>query len=303
MTIDLQRLADNRFILQLISALGRRLPPRLGHQLADGVAVWLAHQQGLNLVRAVRANQWVVRGESLGKEELDQAVRDTLRNSARSIFDLYHYIQNPEAIQRMVILPPLIQKLVMQSEFNDRGLLVAGLHLSNFDLVLQWLCKQGIKPLVLTIPDPRGSHLTEFEMRRMTGMNILPASVGALMQAIRHLQRGGFVLTGIDRPIPGLKAFPRFFGRPAALPMHHIFLAIKAQVPVLILAARLDPDGKYHVLASRLIEMDPYPDREICALRNAEKVLYIAETFIRQTPEQWSVPLPVWPEIVDLPPR
>ena len=110
-------------------------------------------------------------------------------------------------------------------------------------------------------------------------------------------------MTGIDRPIPAPRVRPRFFGRPAALPMHHISLAVKARVPVMIIAPILQPDGKYHVLTSDLIEMDPHPDRATEEIRNAEKVLAIAERFIRQAPHQWSISLPVWPEALDLVPQ
>ena len=108
------------------------------------------------------------------------------------------------------------------------------------------------------------------------------------------------MLTGIDRPIPEPKACPRFFGRPAALPMHHVFLAAKAQVPVMVMVTIQQPDGKYHVMTSEPIEMDPHPDREVEALQNAEKVLRVAARYIQKAPQQWSVSLPVWPETLDL---
>jgi KDO2-lipid IV(A) lauroyltransferase len=254
------------------------------------------------MTRAVRANQWIARGESLEKEALDQIVYETLCQSARSIFDLYHYIQNREATRRLVFLDLATQQLIQRPEFDKRGLVVAGLHLSNFDLVLDWVCRQGWQPLVLTIPDPQGGRRTEYERRKKIGINLLPASVGAIRQALQHLQQGGVVLTGIDRPIPEPKARPRFFGRPAALPMHHVFLATKAQVPVMVLVTNLQSDGKYHILTSELIEMDPHPDREVEMLQNAGKVLSVAEKYIRQAPQQWSISLPVWPETLSLVP-
>jgi KDO2-lipid IV(A) lauroyltransferase len=177
--------------------------------------------------------------------------------------------------------------------------MVAGMHLSNFDLVLQWLSRNGLRPLVLTLPNPTGGRRIEYEIRKQTGMNLIPASIGALRQALRHLQRGGMVLTGIDRPIENPEVCPRFFGRPASLPVHHIFLAIKARVPVAITATYLEPDGKYHVFASDPIEMDSFSNAAEAKLRNAEKVLTTAEEFIQRSTRQWTVPLPVWPEIVD----
>lgn len=301
--VDLQQVINSSLSLRLVSAFARGLAPRWGYPVADFIAEQITRQRNSRVVRAVRANQWVVSGEGLNGNALDRVVHETFRYWARSIFDLYHYIQDPLAAGQLIVLEPSFQQLAQRPEFDQRGLMIVGLHLSNFDLVLQWLCKQGMKPLLLTIPEPQGGRRVEYEMRRRMGMNLIPASLGAFRQAIRHLQQGGMVATGIDRPIPNPEACPRFFNLPAALPMHHIFLATKAHVPVVIAAATRQQDEKYHVFASDFIEMDPHPDSEVAVLQNAEKVLNMAEEFIRRAPRQWSVPLPVWPEVMDMVPN
>ena len=302
MGINLQRFNDSSFVISLVSTLGGFLPPQTGHSLADLVAGQIASHPDSPMIRAIRANQWVVRGESLGKEALDRAVVETLRHSARSIFDLYHYIRKDQAARCLIILDPATRELLHRPEFGERGLVIVGLHLSNFDLVQQWLCGHGLRPMVLTLPDPQGGRRKEYERRKKAGVNLVPASVAALRQALRYLEQGGLVLTGIDRPVPDPKARPRFFGRPAALPMHHVFLAARAHVPVMVMVTNLQADGKYHVLTSEPIEMESHPDRNAEALQNAEKVLSVAEGFIRQAPQQWSISLPVWPETLDLVP-
>jgi KDO2-lipid IV(A) lauroyltransferase len=271
--------------------------------MAYAIARQIARQRHSHVVRAVRANQWVIHGEVMDGEILDHLVGETFRYWARSIFDLYHYIETPEAIGQLIVLEPSFQQLAKRPEFDNRGLIIVGLHLSNFDLILQWLCRQVMKPLILTIPDPQGGRRVEYEMRKRTGLKLLPASLGAFRQAIKHLQQGGMVVTGIDRPIPSPQACPRFFGRHAALHMHHIFLATKARVPIVVAVTILQEDGKYHVVASDFLEMDSHPDPDVEMIRNAEKVLHIAEEFIRRAPEQWSVPLPVWPQVMDLVPN
>ncbi len=305
--INLQQVINSSLSLRLVSALAQRLSPRAGYPMARFVAEQIADQRNSKLVQAVRANQWVVTGCVLRGEALDWIVRKTFRHWARCIFDLYHYIDQAEAARHLIVLEPSFQELAQRPEFERRGkrrgLVIAGLHLSNFDLILQWLCRQGLKPLVLTIPNPHGGRQMEYEIRKRTGMNLVPTSVGGLRQAIRHLQQGGVVATGIDRPIPQPEASPRFFGHPAALPMHHIFLAQRTHVPLILAAVHFQKDERYHVLASDLMEMDSHPDSKIAMLRNAEKVLAKAEEFIRQYPQQWSVPLPVWPQIMDLVPR
>jgi phosphatidylinositol dimannoside acyltransferase len=299
MTIDLQQVINSSLSLRFVSSLAERLPPGWGYRIAYFLAEQMARRKNSRLIRAIRANQWVASRETLQEQALDEAIRETLRYSAHSLFDLYHYNRDFEATKRLIIFDSSFDVIAHRSEFEQHGLLIAGLHLSNFDLILQWLCKDGLRPLVLTIPDPKGGRQIEYVIRKRTGMNLIPASVGALRQALRHLQRGGMVLTGIDRPIEDPEFCPRFFGRPAALPIHHIFLALKTRVPVVITAVYLQPDGRYHVFASGPIEMDPYPDAAQRTLRNAEKVLAVAEKFIELSPRQWSVPLPVWPQVMD----
>jgi lauroyl/myristoyl acyltransferase len=303
MNIDLQQVMNSSLSLRLVSSLAQRLPPRLGYSIAFEVAGQIARRRDSKLVQAVRANQWVVSAGALEGEVLDQVVLETLRNSAHSLFDLYHYVHDFEATRRLIAFDASFASIARRQEFADRGLMIAGLHMSSFDLVLQWLARDGLRPLVLTIPDPRGGRQLEYEFRQGIGMNLLPASVPAFRQALKHLRRGGMVLTGIDRPIEKPDVMPRFFGRPASLPIHHIFLAIKARVPIIITAVYRQEDGKYHVFASHFIEMEDCPNFEDALLRNAEKVLAVAETFIQRAPQQWSVPLPLWPQMMDSVPK
>jgi lauroyl/myristoyl acyltransferase len=299
MTIDIQQIINSNSGISLFSAIARLIPVRLGYRLADFTADRISAQHDSRMVRAVRANQWVILGEKITGEVLDQAVRATFRSSASSIFTLYHYMMTPPAVKQLVVLNATAQRLCQRPEFDRRGLMIAGLHISSFDLALRALTLGGARPLILTIPDPQGSQFLEYQMRKKMGMNLIPATVGSLRQGIRYLQQGGVVMTGIDRPIPDPRCRPRFFGRPAHLPIHHIYLAIKAHVPVMVMVTILEPDGKNHVSTSELIEMESVPDPNAELLHNAEKVLKICEEFIRRAPHQWAMSLPVWPEMLE----
>ena len=298
MSIDLQQILNSSFALNFAFFIGRVIPPRVGYVICDSLGNWIAAQHDSRVTRAVRVNQWVVQGANLEKEALDKPVQGTLRNNARDLYTLYHYMQDAKAMQRMININPQARQWVERPEFADRGLVIVGLHLSNFDFVLQSLCQQGFKPMVLTIPDPQGGRRMEYEIRRKIGMNLVPASVSALRQAIKHLEQGGMVLAGLDHPVINPKYHPIFFGYPASLPTHYISLALKARVPVVIMAAIQQMDGKYHILSSELIEMEHDPDRGRAILCNAERVLKQAENFIRLAPQQWNVPWPIWPELL-----
>jgi lauroyl/myristoyl acyltransferase len=49
--------------------------------------------------------------------------------------------------------------------------------------------------------------------------------------------------------------------------------------------------------------MQSHPDRHQEIIINAERVLHIAEDFIRRDPSQWSMTFPVWPDIMDMVPK
>jgi len=298
MTARIERLIDSPVGLNLAASLARAAQPRLGYAIAALAARWISSRRQSDLVRAVRSNQWVVAGEQLTSAALDQAVRGVFWSSARSIYELYHYLQDSEAGGHLFAFEPSVQALLHRPEFDRRGLVVVGVHLSGFDLALQWICLNWIKPLVLTLPNPEGGRRFEFDVRKKTGMNLVPGTFSGLRQALRHLKEGGMVVTGIDRPLEDGQETLRFFGRPACLPTHHVYLALKARVPVMVVISRMEDDGLYHVVASPPIDMDSYSDRQANLIYNGEKVLSTAEVFIRQSPQQWVITRPVWPEAI-----
>jgi lauroyl/myristoyl acyltransferase len=298
MAIDLQQMINSPSIIRFVSVLARAVPPAVGYPVCDLIGRWTATRRQSSITQAVRLNQWMARGACLESKQLDWAVTETLQNNVRDLFDLYHYIERPEVAWRLTRMNPLAEELVGRPEFAGRGLMLVSIHLSSFDSILLSMHHRGAKGLLLTIPNPQGGRRVEYEMRSSTGMKILPASLNSFRQAVRHLKQGGLVVTAIDRSVPGVRLRPRFFGQPAQLSTHHIYLALKARVPVVVMAVIRQPDGKYKIVGSELMEIEQHTDHESTVLHNAERVLEKAESFIRQAPQQWNVPLPIWPELL-----
>ncbi len=299
MSIDPRKIITSPLGLNLAYLIGRYTPDWLGHRLAGFIADFIASRSSWKLVRATRTNQWVVSGEKTDKAELDRLVAANFRNIASSIYDLYHYLYEPAAFLKWIEPHPMAVQLVQRPEFCDRGLMVVGVHMSNFDMIYQIGGLAGIKALALTVPDLTPAYQKQLEMRNQKGLNLVPASMGSIKQAVNHLKAGGMVITALDRPGDGSIYHPRFFNRPAPIPIHHIFMALKAHVPILVIAMLKEADGKYHLLFSDPIEMQPHPDRHQEILLNAENILHVAEDFIRHDPSQWAMTFPVWPEAMN----
>jgi phosphatidylinositol dimannoside acyltransferase len=297
--MDLQSMMNGRLGIGLALGLGRRLPPGVGYPLAGYFADRVAARRRSALVRAVRANQWVLSGGSFSAGQLDQAVRQTFRNTAHCLFDLYHNLHDPDAVLKLMEQNPHLDEAIKRSMAEKKGLVIVGVHMSNFDFVFQSAGLRGWRGLAISYPEPGGGYQWQNDLRRETGIEIIPGSMDALRKAIRRLQAGEMVITGIDRPQVDSKYSPRFFGRPATMPVLHILLALKTGAPVVVTAAIMRPDGIYQFFASDFIAMQPHSDRHTEILLNAERVLNVAEGFIRLAPQQWAMFYPVWPDVME----
>jgi KDO2-lipid IV(A) lauroyltransferase len=277
--------------------LARTLPPVLGYRVAFFLANRIANRRSLDMVQAVRANQWVVHGQEPSAAELDEIVSAAFRHTARCLYDLYHNLHNLPKMQELIDFGPRFEELVEQINSRERGMVIVGPHLSGFDFVGQASAMKGMKAIVITFARPSEGYKWQNDIRQYAGLEIAPASMGVMKEAVKRLKGGETVLTGVDRPVPDPRYRPNFFGFPSSLPVHHIMLALRAKVPVLVAAVVMRPDHIYEIVVSDFIEMEQYGDRDKDILCNAERVLEVTADMIRGVPEQWTMTYPVWPEI------
>jgi KDO2-lipid IV(A) lauroyltransferase len=296
--MNLQGLLNSRRAGMLALRVSRRLPPKWGYRLADTLADRIAASSQTPMVQGIRANQWIVSDQRLRGEALDQVVRETMRHMARSFYTLFHYLEVLDRFQNLIDYDAHAEAVIAQSQEAGQGLVVVGVHMSSFDLVAQASALRGLRALGLSLPQPDEAVEWQHEFRRHAGLEILPASIHNIRQTIERLKAGETVLTGLDRPLPDPLYRPRFFGHPANVPVHYIQLALKAGVPLVVMAAIEQPEGRYRVVSSDLIHLEHYADRHSEIVNNAEKVLMVAEGFIRRAPQQWAIFQPVWPDLL-----
>jgi lauroyl/myristoyl acyltransferase len=296
--MDLQRFTTGKLAIKMVFAI-TKTPPRFGYWFGNLVADWFSGRKNSTITRVVRANQWVIRGEQSPPEELDRATKLVFRHAARCYYDLYHNLNNPEALERLAPPSPKEEWIIQRSQEGGEGMMVVGPHLSGFDLVLLALAHRGLRGQGLSPTQPPGGYEIQNHYRASTGIELTPINRRSLHQAINYMKNGGLAFTGVDRPVDEDKTRLRFFGRESQLPTGPVRLAMKAQVPIMIVAAQYRSDGLYHLITSDPIPMDTHRDRTTAILRNAEKVLSTLEGFIRQAPEQWLMFFPVWPQAVE----
>lgn len=275
---------------------GRSTPAFIGLPLSKWVADFISSHRRWSQVQAVRSNQWVVHQGRLEGKGLDQVVRATFRESAHSIYEYYHTLDDQGAVQN-VILPPSVQSIFSRVRTEKHGWIFVAPHLGNPDLLGRVIAAQGLHPLVLSVAQPPGGYQLQNQLRNAAGLEMAPASMDALRLAADKLRSGGMVLTGADRPFPDSKYTPRFFGQPARLPVVHIKLALRFNLPVYIIGGFRRSDKRTEMFVSEPISMESRSDPEDEVLFNTEAVLQRLEAYIQTHPTQWNMSLPVWPDI------
>lgn len=278
-------------------AAARVVPRDLATRAVAASSVRVAQSRTSTLAHAARVNQYVASGRTLTGEALDSAVRENVRLMALFLYDLYRVLGDEAAEDALVVRDDVFHAFV-EREISEGPFVYVGIHMGNFDLIGRVLGRAGWRMQVLSVPDPDDSYQWQNDMREQVGFEMTPISVGSLREAARRLDKGGSLLTGVDRPMPEPdKVEPHFFGLPAPLPLLHVRLAMRAGVPVIPLGGRRTDDGRYRLIAADPVPMAPGRPTPELLLANAEAVLAPVERLIAEAPTQWSMPHVVWPRV------
>jgi len=176
------------------------------------------------------------------------------------------------------------------------GLVIGGLHMSNFDIAGAHLAHLGYDIQVLSLADPDAGTQCVNDLRRSEGLHVTPIEPKSLRAAINRLKHGGIVLTGVDRPLPDSGAPVSFFGQRALMPEGHVRLALQTGASFMLMACLEVAPGLYRVIYTPPRPLATTGDRTHDIETNTRAILTMAEEFISRAPEQWLVFVPVWPD-------
>ena len=281
--------------------LGKHFKLKGLNHLADLISSVLASRRNSLMFRNIQANQWVVAGEKLSISQLEQYTCETIRNVVVSLAEYFYYYQHPEEGKKMIVLSPTAEEAMRDIVDRKVPTLLLGPHLGNYDLFGMSITWLGVKPYVLSYPNPNNAYKAQNSMREALGMSMNPISFSSFREAKKALKEGYSVVTGIDRPLPDgeeAKYRPHFFGRETALPVFYGRLALETNAVVRVACGVRSEDGHYFVDATDPIPMEKRNDLVEENVFNAESVLRPTEKFIRKAQSQWCMLQPVWPEVL-----
>ena len=291
---------DSPMMIRLAIFLGKVLPRKFGLWLAGAIGSKLGKNENSPMVKAIRANQWVIHQQSLSSDELKALPGVVIKSAAECIFDYFYFISRPIKLYNVVDFSPEAE-IAFDRIWNNQPCVVVCPHLSNFDLMGFVLSLHNLDVQVLSFPNPTGAYKMQNQIRESLGINVTPMDLNAFRLARKRLKEGGTILTGLDRPLEGKlqeKYQPTFFGHTTNLPVAYVRMAKEANAPVMIMAATSQPGGRYQLEGSDLIWMDDAEDLETEILNNSQKVLRAAEPLIKKYAHQSAMFYPIWPEFL-----
>jgi KDO2-lipid IV(A) lauroyltransferase len=290
--MTLASLSSGRLAMPAAMALARWVPEGPLLRLADALADRFAGEAS-PAVRAVRANQAVVRGISEDDPEIDRVVRAVFRSAGRGHVALFRALARgrEELMRGCDVAPELFERIGIARD-SGRGLVLVGPHVSAFDLTI---AARGFPMQALSPADPTATYRLQNALRTKFGAETTPASRESVKIAIQRLLDGGILATGMDRPAPqGVRI--EFFGRQAYLPIGFAKLAIRTNS--FVLPGVIIPDGPRHYRAEALQLIEPPTEHtEAAAHGLAREVLRRMEPIIRAHADDWLMFHPVWPDV------
>jgi lauroyl/myristoyl acyltransferase len=279
---------------QVVFALARCLPRRAAYAVSDWLFDWVGRQADSPFVRGVRANLAVMHGLPPDHADLDRLVGQVLKNTGRGYVDFVRAAaRGREAVADCCRLSPTLHRDLGQAGAEKRGLVVLGAHTCSFDFELIAMSHWYPDVLVLGQAQPTGSSVLMNDMRQRLGVHVALVSPDALRDAMTVLRRGGMVGFAADVPVPNAEPIT-FFGKPACLPTGHARLALAADAEIVLGVCHRDgPDG-FEIVG----ELVPCPsaglDHHQTARDWAQACLHRLEAVLRQWPDEWVMPLPLW---------
>ncbi len=297
----LQGILNSKLSVRISILIGRFLSPEIGYKFSRSIASILTRFENTDLSKHIRANQFVVNGETNSHRELVEKTKDVLEHAGRCYYDLNHFFNKPEKLESMVPFSEPMREFIKICQ-QDQGYMVIAPHVSNFDLVVCGLVQHGFRGKVLSYPNPGSGYQLQNEIRASFGLDVSPLGDSKFeAEIVSYLKNGGVTATGVDRPVPGRKKkhYLSFFGKPSPLPVGYITTALAADVPVIAVTAYMLPSGQYGFMHSGPITLKRYKNKLDEIILNTEMVLEKIEGFIQKFPQQWLMYYPVWPDFQD----
>lgn len=177
--------------------------------------------------------------------------------------------------------------LVERHLAEGRGVIAFTGHVGSWELAAGYLAARNVPvdAVARRMSNPLfDTYLND--ARRGVGINVV-YDADAVRRIPRAMKEGRLVGLVADQGVMGLAStFVPFFGRPAKTPRGPAVFAIRYKVPILFIAAILQPSGKYRLFVEE-ITPDATGDRDADVDATVARFTAALERMVRRFPDQY----------------
>jgi KDO2-lipid IV(A) lauroyltransferase len=273
------------------------IPVRAAHSLSD-FAGKLAFFLFPKPREAVLQNLSVVMATSPSDPMLRPLAIEAFRTDAKNWIDTLRIRRaSAEEIESQVEIDHWERFAEAASE--GKGVVLATVHLGNYDTVGQVLAERGYR---MTVPVERMQPQVLFDflvdLRMSKGIIVVPLD-RAPRELLRALRNGEIVGLAADRDSGGHSSVvTSFFGRPTALPRGPVSLARRTGAPLLLAVGIRRGDDTFFAHVRGPIPVTRTENAKSDDLHNIARLTAEMETLIRRYPGQWLNFSPMWKQPV-----
>lgn len=291
-----QEWIEGRWAIQLGLWIGQHRSRQFGYGLSRRVADGILRFKP-EVYRKVEDNLRHVVGPEVGERDLSSMVHSVFEHAGQTYYDFFRAIGQPrQALANAVRISPSLLAFLSAEQQAGRGVLLLGVHMSNFDLGILALGAHDLSAQILSLGGPQDGFGLLNDLRQMDGFEVTPIGPIALRGAIRRLRSAGLVITGADRPtLEEESDLVPFFGQPARLPLGPARLALMTDATVLLGACYRDPGEGYVLQVTDPVEMENTGNRKADVIASTRRLAELMEAFIRARPTQWLMFHRLWP--------
>lgn len=285
-------------VFRVAATLLPHIPEGVGYRIFG----WFGDLLGVfspQIRQRVAGNLAQALGEPIASARLVTLTRACLRNLCWNYYELFHGpAWDAETLASRVEVDGVEHLDAAHRE--RRGVILLFVHIGALEALthLPPLYPQyNFVTLVEHMRDPRLHELMR-RVRARHGLEIVP--VDASLRAVRLLRRNSVLVVGADRDVTESGVLVPFFGSPARLPVGAVQLAMRYDVPVLLIYACRESRPRQAPSVFRVQIRAPFTFGRTGDLREDTRagvalVARALESVVRARPEQWLANYRFWP--------
>jgi KDO2-lipid IV(A) lauroyltransferase len=228
----------------------------------------------------------LIYGATWSRRKIAKTARTVYRELGKNLFDAIYLSRAGERQFDMIVRCDDLAGLKKAYDLG-RGVVAITAHTGCFEMLLHFVARRGFNCFAIgrRMFDPRLEALVR-SIRSGKGISYMGRDEGTL-KIVRNLRQGKVFGVLIDQDIRVEGVYADFLGRPANTPSGPMKIAMKFNIPVVVVTTARQPDNTHQVYIHGPLDLAATGDFEKDLIQNIITANDLIGKTIERFPEQW----------------